>query len=90
MLTYKVDDMTCGRCAGRITAAVRAIDPTADVRIDLGRHEVGVRTAADAGDIEASIRDAGYTPVAMAHSAETTPSAARTGCCCSGGARRQA
>jgi copper chaperone len=90
VLTYQVDDMTCGRCAGHISAGIRAIDPAADLQVDLGRHAVLVRTVATAGASEAAIREAGYSPVATARSAETAPAAARSGCCCGSGAGRSA
>lgn len=75
MPSYQVDDMNCGHCARSITAAIRAVDPDALVRLDLGRHEVYVRSIADADAIEAAIRDAGYTPVATTAAAVPPASA---------------
>ena len=45
MVTFKVDDMTCGHCVSSITQAVRAIDPTARVTVDLAMHRVQIEPA---------------------------------------------
>lgn len=66
MLTYRVDDMTCGHCASTITRAVRAVDRGARVQIDLAQHVVAVEpTEADARQVADAIAEAGYTPVAI-------------------------
>ena len=88
MHTYEVDDMTCGHCAGRITNAVLAVDPAADVRVDLGRHEVIVASTAPAATVESAIRGAGYTPVALTGPTGGADATQRSGCCCAGAARR--
>ena len=66
MLTFQVNDMTCGHCVATITKAVEAVDAAASVQTDLGAHLVRVDSAQPAQAIEAAIRDAGYTPVAAA------------------------
>jgi copper chaperone len=63
MTRFKVEDMTCGGCAASITRAVQRVDPAAKVEVDLAGHMVDVQSsAADAGKIEATIREAGFTP----------------------------
>lgn len=63
MLTYRVDDMTCGHCASTITNAVRAVDAGAKVQIDLAQHLVTVEpTEAEASELDDAITAAGYTP----------------------------
>jgi copper chaperone len=85
MITYRVDDMTCGHCVRAITQAVQAVDPEARVAIDLAQHSVRIDTAR-AGDeaLRAAISGAGYTPQLSPptqESAGTTPlPAARAGC----------
>ncbi|WP_151448244.1 heavy-metal-associated domain-containing protein [Lacisediminimonas profundi] len=64
MLTFRVDDMTCGHCVASITKALKQADPAAAVEIDLPQHLVKVDTRAEANGIEQAIREAGYTPVA--------------------------
>ena len=81
MLSYRVDDMSCGHCVSTITKAVRAVDAGARVQADLGRHLVQVEpTEADAAEIAEAISEAGYTPVALADEPAATPKAAG-GCC---------
>jgi copper chaperone CopZ len=64
MIAFEVQDMSCGHCVASITKAVQALDDQAQVSIDLPRHLVQVQAdKADAAQIEAAIRDAGFTPV---------------------------
>jgi copper chaperone len=70
MISYLVDDMTCGHCVRAITEAVHAVDPDAQVEIDLAQHRVRVDPIrADDAALRAAITDAGYTPkpAAAAH-----------------------
>jgi len=64
MISFQVDDMTCGHCASTITSALKALDKDAKVRIDLATHRVDVEPASAGADrLAEAIRDAGYTPV---------------------------
>jgi copper chaperone len=64
MISFTVDDMSCGHCAGAITRAVRAVDDAARVEVDLAAHRVHVSDArVDAQRLAEAIREAGYTPV---------------------------
>lgn len=63
MVEFTVQDMTCGHCVGSVTKAVEGVAPGVQVQIDLPSHTVKVEGAADAGAVEAAIREAGYTPV---------------------------
>lgn len=84
MLTFRVDDMTCGHCASAITNAVQAVAPDAAVVVDVAQHLVRVEAGgtADAA-VAAAISDAGYTPVPVTGSATGAPRA--SGCCCGSG-----
>jgi copper chaperone len=67
VLSYRVDDMTCGHCANAITMAVREMDAGAQVQVDLTQHLVRVASnSLDATDIRKAIADAGYSPVPVA------------------------
>ncbi len=67
MVSFQVDDMTCGHCASTITKALKAADRDAKVNIDLARHLVTVEPAAAAPEaLRAAIAEAGYTPVPAA------------------------
>ena len=84
MITFEVNDMTCGHCVSTITKAVRALDQQASVNIDLASHRVEIQSGeTDAQELSDAIKEAGYTPVALTSGA--APASApkeRSGCCC--------
>jgi copper chaperone len=84
MVTFEVNDMTCGHCIGAITQAVASVDPGATVQVDLASHRVQIEPAAStAGVLSAAIKAAGYTPVAVpGAAAQAVKAAPRKGCCC--------
>jgi copper chaperone len=66
MITFEVQDMTCGHCVSSITQAVKALDAQALVQIDLASHRVRIEPAsADAAALREAIAEAGFTPVAV-------------------------
>ena len=86
MTTFEVKDMTCGHCVSTITKAVRAVDQGAKVQIDLATHRVTIDpTEADAAELSAAIKQAGYSPVAVEAGVEGVVAKAasvRGACCC--------
>lgn len=60
MLKLKVPEMSCGHCASTIEKAVKGVDPTARVAVDLGSSTVAVETTADEASIRDVIKSAGY------------------------------
>ena len=84
MVTFEVNDMTCGHCIGAITKAVAFVDPGAKVQVDLASHRVQIEpTASSAASLSDAIKAAGFTPVAVAGAtAQTVTAAPRKGCCC--------
>lgn len=60
MTTYKVPDMTCGHCAGVVTEALKSLDPAAEIKIEVMKKEVSVKSEASADKILAALADAGY------------------------------
>lgn len=67
MIVFEVKDMSCGHCVSAITQAVHEADRGAQVRIDLGTHRVEIEPAsADAQALGDAIREAGYSPQAVA------------------------
>lgn len=84
MVTFEVQDMTCGHCVSSITKAVRAMDPTAQVTADLATHRVQVESIeSDSAKLGNVIREAGYTPVPVEDVAVSTArQAPSSGCCC--------
>jgi copper chaperone len=84
MISFQVNDMTCGHCVTSITNALQATDRNAKVAIDLSRHvvriehgECGSQALGDA------IRKAGYTPVEL-QSVSFAPTAVPSGRACCG------
>ena len=86
MISFQVNDMTCGHCVSSITKAVKAVDGEAKVQIDLATHRVDIEpTGTDAAELSDAIKEAGYTPVAIENSTVAAIAAAapiRKGCCC--------
>jgi copper chaperone len=62
MFEFQIPAMTCGHCVKAVTEAVKAVDPAADVQIDLARHHVQVQTVVQREQVVAKLVQAGYTP----------------------------
>ncbi|MDP2004086.1 MAG: heavy-metal-associated domain-containing protein [Rubrivivax sp.] len=66
MITFEVQDMSCGHCVSTITQAVKTLDAQASVQIDLATHRVAIEPAtADAAALQEAITEAGFTPVVV-------------------------
>ncbi|MBC7994011.1 MAG: heavy-metal-associated domain-containing protein [Rhizobacter sp.] len=81
MISFEVQDMTCGHCVSTITKALKAADRDAKVQIDLGQHLVQI----EPGDLEAheladAIKEAGYTPMPAAVGSAAPASGGCCGC----------
>ena len=55
MLDLTIPDMTCGGCARGVTAAIKSVDPTADLVIDVATHKVQVKTSASAESVKKAV-----------------------------------
>jgi copper chaperone len=87
MVTFQVQDMTCGHCVSAITRAVKELDTDATLDFDLAAHQVHIdSTSASPERLGEAMVAAGYTPVlAMAVPAARAGSCgARSGKCCCG------
>jgi copper chaperone len=84
MITFDIQDMTCGHCVSSIAKAVQAIDQGAQVTADLATHRVQIEpTKSDRLQLSDAIREAGYTPVPIADvEIAVGQAASRSGCCC--------
>lgn len=65
MIRFKVDNMSCGGCARAVTAALRSVDPQAEISVDLERREVTVASAAGANGVAGALRRAGFEGQAL-------------------------
>ena len=79
MIELNVKGMTCGHCGAAVTRAVKSVDPSAAVQVDLESARVRIDGRSAAGELIKSLEDAGY-PASPAQG-EATP-APRKGCCC--------
>lgn len=61
-LTVRVDDMTCGHCAGTITRAIETGLPGVRVTADPATKLVRVSGTTDLAAVRVLITGAGYTP----------------------------
>ena len=63
-LTLRVEDMTCGHCAGTIKTAIETSLPGTSVEADPASKLVSVRGSTDLTTVQALVIEAGYTPTA--------------------------
>ena len=86
MISFQVDDMTCGHCVSSITKAVKSVDSEAKVQINLATHRVDIEpTRIDTAGLSDAINQAGYTAFAIATAPApiaTAGTPARKVCCC--------
>lgn len=61
-LILRVEDMTCGHCAGTIKKAVETTLPGTQVDADPASKLVTIRGKADPSAVRAIVSEAGYTP----------------------------
>ena len=86
MISFQVNDMTCGHCVSAITKALKGVDAGATVQFDLATHRVQIEPGeADAAQLRDAIQVAGYTPIpteSPASGAAISAAPARKVCCC--------
>jgi copper chaperone len=64
VIAFEVSDMTCGRSVGAVANAVKSVDRSAIVRIDVTTHRVEIEpNRASATELIDAISRAGYRPV---------------------------
>ncbi len=60
MITLQVEGMSCGHCVRAVTEAIRALDPRAEVAIDLASGTVRAETGAAPAAVTAAVEEEGY------------------------------
>lgn len=60
MYELQVENMSCGHCVNAVTKAVRALDPAAQVQVDLASKSVKVASSSALAQVSLAIVDAGY------------------------------
>ncbi|MFM8747966.1 MAG: heavy-metal-associated domain-containing protein [Aestuariivirga sp.] len=63
-MKFAVPDLSCGHCVAAVTKAIKALDPQADVKVDVAAKTVAVATAAPVSAIAAALAGAGYPATA--------------------------
>ena len=61
-ISFRVEDMTCGHCAGTIKQAIEGRIPGTAVTADPASKLVRVQGSADVAAIRSAVSAAGYTP----------------------------
>ncbi len=59
-MKFTVPDLSCGHCASTVTKAIKAIDPEAEVRVDVAGKTVAVETGQPVSAVAAALAGAGY------------------------------
>ena len=62
MFNFQVSDMTCSHCVATVEKAVRSVDDSASVKVDLANLAVAVESTKPAARFADAIKEAGYTP----------------------------
>jgi len=58
--SYIVDGMTCGHCAQAVTNALKGLNDTAEINVDLKSKKVSIIGLNDISIIKEAIEDAGF------------------------------
>ena len=59
-MLFKVENMSCQHCVNAVTRALQALDPAAQVRVDLARGEVEARGSFSADAAVAALAEEDY------------------------------
>ena len=66
IMKFNVPDMSCGHCKATIETAIKSVDETAKIEIDLASKTVDITSAVNAGDFAAALESSGYPSTALA------------------------
>ncbi len=65
-MEFEVQDMTCGRCAARVAKALKEVDASAYLVLDVSQKRVSVASVAAPEVLLHAMSEAGYTPALAA------------------------
>ena len=85
MLTFRIADMTCARCASAIARAVADIDEAARVEVDIQARLARISSAAGERELMEALCEAGYTPEKVSSAPATGSRSGGCGCGCAPG-----
>jgi copper chaperone len=90
MVTFQVNEMTCGHCASAISRAIAAVDQAARLEFRIQEKLVRVSSSASAGELAEAIQDAGYTAKEVLETPAQPAAAKSRGCGCGCGPAKTA
>ena len=59
-MRFTVSGMTCGGCINAVTRAIQAVDPKAQVKVDLATQLIELHTVLSISEAQQLIEDAGF------------------------------
>lgn len=59
-MEFDIPDMSCGHCASAITQALKQLDASASISIDLPAKKITVQTTENRQTVAAALTEAGY------------------------------
>ena len=59
-MKFQIENMTCGACVRRVTAAVQAVDSSAAVYANVGEHSVDIQSTSTQQALMDALETAGY------------------------------
>ncbi|MGO3125722.1 MAG: heavy-metal-associated domain-containing protein [Advenella sp.] len=59
-MQFQIDNMTCGGCVRRVTAAVQSVDSAATVTANVGEHRVDIQSTSTQQVFLAALESVGY------------------------------
>ncbi|UWQ57790.1 cation transporter [Leisingera caerulea] len=60
MITFKINDMSCGHCKAAIEEAVTTLDSSATLEFDMDARKVRIESKAPLENIQAALKAEGY------------------------------
>jgi copper chaperone len=60
MLRFSVPAISCGHCVATVTKAIKTLDSSAEVKVDLASRTVTVESSSSAPAVAKALEDAGY------------------------------
>lgn len=65
MTTFHIPDMSCGHCKAAIEAAIKALDPSAQITFNMEKRDVQLTSQAATENLIAALSKAGYPASAV-------------------------
>ena len=65
MNTLNIPNISCGHCARTVTEAIKELDPSAKVDVNIASRTAEVDSAVDLGVIRAKLAERGYPATAV-------------------------